>query len=167
MEGPITLQVIYTEARSSLSIPTGETIYHGGRTFTGTGTVNFGAEIAGAHGQLVFIIGAPSFMSGGTVMPSLSPAFIDGDRTFLGVRDMGNAVGAEINFDVESGTATLLKDGVLVSVTAGANEIVVTRAGVNQPVAIDAPARIVDGRMYLPARFVLQIASSFFCNSEG
>ncbi|MEL7622543.1 MAG: stalk domain-containing protein [Clostridiales bacterium] len=146
VEGDVTLQVIITE-----DIGAGVA----GKVFTGACTVSFGKASAGA-GQVIFIVGAPSYVSGNKVFAAESPSFIDNGRTFLGVRDMGTSIGATIEWDQASQTATLSKDGVTIKVTVGANKIAVTKSGVTSEIEIDAPAQNKNGRVYLPFRAVME-----------
>ena len=128
---------------------------YGGRTYTGITTVSFGKASAGA-GTLIFIIGAPSFVSGTTPYAAESPAFIENGRTFLGVRDIGTAIGATVEWDQDTQTATLSKDNITVKVTVGSDSIAVTKGGVTTEVATDAAAVNKDGRVYLPFRVLLE-----------
>ena len=127
----------------------------GGRTYTGAQTVSFGKASAGG-GTLIFIIGAPSYVAGSMAYAAESPAFIEGGRTFLGVRDIGTAIGAAIDWDQDTETATIAKDNIVVKVTVGAESIVVSKNGVTTEVAIDAPAQNKAGRVYLPFRALLE-----------
>ena len=127
----------------------------GGRTYTGAATVSFGVAGPGG-GTLIFIIGAPSYVVGSKAFSAESPAFIEGGRTFLGVRDIGTAIGATIEWDQDTETATIAKDTVVVKVTVGADAIVVTKNGVTSESPIDAPAQNKAGRVYLPFRALLE-----------
>ena len=126
----------------------------GGRTFTGAATVTFGAVTDGG-GQLIFFIGAPSFVAGNTPYVAQSPPFIENSRTYLGVRDIGNAIGGAIVWDPDTDTATVTKDGVVVSVTVGAAFMSVTKSGATSDVPLDPPAINRNDRVYLPFRALL------------
>ena len=128
---------------------------YGGRTYTGACTVSFGTTTAGG-GQLIFFIGAPSYVAGNVPFAAQSPAFIENDRTFLGVRDIGNAIGATIDWDPDTETATLAKDNVIVKITVGADNLIVTKNGVNSEIPTDMPAIIRNDRVYLPFRVLLE-----------
>jgi hypothetical protein len=127
---------------------------YGGRTYTGAATISFGATAGG--GTLIFIIGAPSFVASNKAFVAESPAFIEGSRTYLGVRDIGTAMGATVDWDQDTQTATLAKNNVVVKVTVGADSISESRNGVTKQTAIDAPALNKAGRVYLPARALLE-----------
>jgi hypothetical protein len=153
--GDVTLQVIIVEKVMDNGTATDASDDYGGRTYTGAATISFGAT-SGGGGQIIFIIGSPTFVTGNTPHLSESPAFVDNGRTFLGVRDIGTAIGAVIEWDQDSQTATLSKDLSVVKVTVGASAITLTKSGVTSEVPIDAPAQNKDGRVYLPFRAVLE-----------
>ncbi|MCL1849493.1 MAG: stalk domain-containing protein [Clostridiales bacterium] len=155
MEGSVGLQVIITEEWYTTTIRNAAGERYGGRTYTGACTVNFGTTVGGGS-QLIFFIGAPSFVSGNTPFAAQSPAFIENDRTFLGIRDIGNAIGGTIEFDDETQTATVAKGNIVVKVTAGASVVLVTKNGVNSEVPLDVAAFIRNDRIYLPFRAVLE-----------
>jgi hypothetical protein len=147
VEGDVTLQVIIVDTSSTATST--------GRAYTGACTVSFGRISAGG-GQVIFIVGAPSYVAGNQVFAAESPAYIENGRTFLGVRDMGTAIGATIEWDQASETATLSKDGIVVKVTVGASRITLTKSGATSEIEIDAPARNNAGRVYLPFRAVME-----------
>ena len=163
MEGDVGIRVIVKEKEKQLPgvevLTTVEALKpnekYGGRTYTGAATVSFGTT-SGAGGTLIFIIGAPSFVSGNKALTAESPAFIEGGRTFLGVRDIGTAIGATVDWDQDTQTATLAKNDIVVKVTVGAEVIVVTKGGVTTEIANDAPAQNKAGRVYLPFRALLE-----------
>ncbi len=128
---------------------------YGGRTYTGACTVSFGAAGVGG-GTIIFIIGSPSYVVGAQPFAAQSPAFIQNGRTFLGVRDIGNAIGGTIDWDDDTQTATVAKGNIVVKVTVGAEVIVITKNGVTSEKAIDAAAMNKDGRVYLPFRALLE-----------
>ena len=163
MEGDVGIRVILKEDESALpGVDVVTTVAdlkpnekYGGRTYTGAATVSFGST-SGVGGTLIFIIGAPSFVSGNKALTAESPAFIEGGRTFLGVRDIGTAIGATVDWDQDTQTATLAKNDIVVKVTVGAEVIVVTKGGVTTEIANDAPAQNKAGRVYLPFRALLE-----------
>lgn len=78
--------------------------------------------------------------------------FEEDDRTFLPVRFLAEALGAQVDWDEASQTASVRKDGSVVEVTIGSNQIRVD--GKVQP--IDAAARIKDDRTFLPVRAIAE-----------
>ncbi len=78
--------------------------------------------------------------------------FEEDDRTFLPVRFLAEALGAQVDWDEGSQTATVKKGSDTVEVTIGSNQI--RRNGKVQ--AIDAPARTRDNRTFLPVRAIAE-----------
>ncbi len=78
--------------------------------------------------------------------------FEEDDRTFLPVRFLAEALGAQVDWNEADQTATVRKDGSVVEVTIGSNQIRVD----GKPQTIDAAARIKDDRTFLPVRAVAE-----------
>ena len=139
-EGEVKVQVILTSSN--------------GKVYTGSTTVTFGKDSGITGNDIIFMIGASSYVVDGKPVASTSIPFIENGRTYLGIRDMGMAMGiagdANIVWDQAAQTAKLVKDGITVEVTVGATAIKVTKDNVTTEVAIDAPAQNKDGRVYLP-----------------
>lgn len=77
--------------------------------------------------------------------------FVNGDgRTMLPIRAIAEALGAQVQWDEASQTATLTLGPKVVKVTIGQNSILVD--GV--PVSMDTAAAVKDGRTLLPVRAV-------------
>ena len=131
----------------------------GSKVYVGTCDVSFGSETVSGN-DIIFIIGASSYVVDGKPVAATSVPFIENGRTFLGIRDMGLAIGIigdeNIVWDKATQTAKLVKDGITVEVTVGATAIKVTKNSVTTEVAIDAPAQNKDGRVFLPFRAVFQ-----------
>ena len=106
--------------------------------------------------KLLFTIDSPFYTVDGERHNALAPAFLSGGRTFLSVRDMGNAIGAQIEWDPLSQSATLWTNETVARVTVGSDQIHVNQGGSSYALPIDAPAVNQDGRVYLPFRAVLE-----------
>lgn len=78
--------------------------------------------------------------------------FEEDDRTFLPVRFLAEALGAQVDWNEASQTATVRKDGSVVEVTIGSNQIRVD----GKAQAIDAAARTKDDRTFLPVRAIAE-----------
>ncbi|MDR1193434.1 MAG: copper amine oxidase N-terminal domain-containing protein [Peptococcaceae bacterium] len=122
-------------------------------------------DLPGASGLEIFFnspairltVGDTEYQAKGETKEAQSPAFIDNDRTYLGIRDIGNALGGEIAWDRASGTASLSKNGVTALATVGQGYIrVVGKDGIERREPIDAPALNRAGRVYLPGRAILE-----------
>ena len=77
------------------------------------------------------------------------PTIVDG-RTLVPVRAIFESIGATVTWDADTRTATGVRGDVVVSI-----QIDNTTAYVNgQPQTLDVPAKIINGRTMVPARFI-------------
>lgn len=106
--------------------------------------------------KLVFTVDSPFYTVDGELLSAIAPAFLEKDRVFLSVRDMGDALGAEITWDQGSQTATLKKEDITLQVPVGAESLSLSKAGTHYEVLTDTPALNKEGRIYLPFRAVLE-----------
>jgi len=91
-----------------------------------------------------------------------APAFIEDGRTYVPFRFLGEAFGAEVDWDPKDGlveTVTLLRDDVEVVIGIGDEFATVTADGEVEVVSFEGlgAAKIVGGRTYLPFRAVADI----------
>lgn len=143
--GQVKVQAIATVAAGTASTA--------GKTYTGSGVVNFG-DVAAAQKPLTMFIGATNYMVGGQPAVTDAAPFIENGRTYVAVRPIGDALGATIDWDAATQTVTLTKPGEVVTIVIGAATIKVDRAGVVTEYPTDAPAQIKNGRTYLPFRAI-------------
>ncbi|MDR2183190.1 MAG: copper amine oxidase N-terminal domain-containing protein [Clostridiales bacterium] len=81
------------------------------------------------------------------------PIIVDG-RTLGPFRAIGEALGAEVDWDNDNQIATLSKDGVSASMTIDSNVVTITEScGTQRHEEIDVPALIYDGRTLVPVRW--------------
>lgn len=86
-----------------------------------------------------------------------SPPIIEEGRTLVPMRFIFEALGASVSWDAETETAVGVRGNTTVSVPIGQ-----TTAFINEEAKpLDVPAKIVEGRTLVPARFV---AESFGCD---
>ena len=85
--------------------------------------------------------------------------FIENGRTLVPMRAIFEAIGAEVEWDAATETATSKKDGKEVKITKDN----VTAYVNGTPYTLDVPAMIKDGRFVVPVRF---ISESFDCEVE-
>ena len=83
----------------------------------------------------------------GSILQDAEAILKDGS-TLLPVRSVGNALGGEVIWDNATKTASIDKEGTIVTITIGQQAIDVN--GVKQQ--ISTPAQIVSGRTYVPLR---------------
>ena len=84
-----------------------------------------------------------------------APEARDG-RTFLPVRAVFEAMGAQVSYDAASGAVTAVRDGTTVTMTLGSTEASLTQDGVTTPVVMDVAPYAHDNRTYVPVRFAAQ-----------
>jgi len=97
---------------------------------------------AGITGPQVFVNGVkPEF----DVKP-----FVDSGRTLVPFRALAETMGAEVNWDAETKTVTVLKGDKEINMVIGSNAATVN----GSPVTLDVPPKVVDGRTVIPLRFV-------------
>lgn len=80
------------------------------------------------------------------------PPVIQNGRTLVPVRAIFEAIGATVYWDGDTRTVTAKKDGTTVTMTI--DNVNATKNG--QPVVLDVPAQIVNGRTLVPARFAAE-----------
>lgn len=71
-------------------------------------------------------------------------------RSYLPLRALGEAVGAEFKWNSEQKRVTCLKDGTELALRVGGNTIMVN----GKAQTIDAPPEIVNGRVFVPVRVI-------------
>ncbi len=126
--------------------------------YTGVATAKFGAAVdttLGANAVTMFI-GNTGYVQDGAVKTTDVAPFInpENNRTYVAVRPLGEAFGAEVDYDNTTKTATFTRPDMVVSITIGSNVITKVADGVTTTTEIDAPAFIKDGRTVLPFRAV-------------
>ena len=84
-----------------------------------------------------------------------APEARDG-RTFLPVRAVFEAMGAQVSYDAAAGTVTAVRDGTTVTMTLGSTDASVTMDGITTPVVMDVAPYAHDNRTYVPVRFAAQ-----------
>ncbi len=97
---------------------------------------------AGIEGPKVFCNGLkPQF----DVQP-----FIKEGRTLVPFRALAETLGAQVGWNGDTQTVTVIKGGKVISMTVGENTATVD----GNPVTLDVPPTIVDGRTVVPLRFI-------------
>jgi hypothetical protein len=99
-------------------------------------------------------IGATGFTKDGAPGVTDVAPFIQDGRTFVAVRPVADAFGAEIGWDEATQTVTLTRSDITVTIVIGSNTITVVQDGVTSTVTADVAAMIKDGRTVLPFRAV-------------
>ncbi|MCL1808999.1 MAG: stalk domain-containing protein, partial [Clostridiales bacterium] len=109
--------------------------------------ISFGPTAAAPADIRITIDGKP-------ISLDLAPV-IQNDRTLIPIRPVAEAIGADVDWDQTTKTATLVRAGVTVELTIGS-----TAAQVDgESVPLDAAPMILNGRTLLPVRFVAETFS--------
>lgn len=78
--------------------------------------------------------------------------FIRNDTSLVPIRPLLQALGAEFKWNEEAGNLSVVKDGKTLLFTPGRGEVLVD----GKKEALDTPPVIVDGRLYVPVRYVVE-----------
>jgi hypothetical protein len=110
-----------------------------------------------AAGKVVLTIGANFGLVDGAVTELDAPAFIAEGRTFVPVRFIAEALGAEADWEPKDAaveTVFLTWDDMEIIIGIGDEFLTVTKDGEAEVFEFDGAARIVDGRTFLPFRAI-------------
>ena len=114
--------------------------------------INTAEEIAGINSTVKFIIGKTSFSIGGQDKTMDVAPFVSGDRSFVPIKYMGEALGADVSWGEVTQTVTIKKDNTVVVVPLGKKVIVVN----GKEIPMDVKATVRNDRTYLPAKYVAE-----------
>lgn len=109
--------------------------------------------VVGAKAVTMFI-GATGFVQDGTAKVNDVAPFIQDGRTFVAVRPIADAFGAEIGWNEATQTVTLTRSDMTLTIVIGSNTITKVAGGVTSTSTADVAAFIKDGRTVLPFRAV-------------
>jgi hypothetical protein len=98
--------------------------------------------------------GISIIVNGSQVSSDVPPQIVNG-CTMVPVRVISEAIGANVSWDPDTQTVTLLDNGVHVAMTLGGYTL-----ENGSPITLDNPAQIINGRVMVPIRF---IAEAFGC----
>ncbi len=122
--------------------------------YTGVATVTFGEQaVEGANSTATMIMGSTTFVANGKVVTSDVAPFVKDGRTFLPIRALGEALGAEVSFDEATNVVTIKLDGKTVTMTLGSAVMTVGDKVVTMDTAAYATA---EGRTVVPVRFAAE-----------
>lgn len=88
-------------------------------------------------------------INGNAVQTDTPPVNIDG-RILVPMRAMFEALGADVEWDSNTQTATAVKDKTTIKLTAGSSTAYVNGTAYT----LDVPAQIINGRVMVPSRFI-------------
>lgn len=125
-----------------------------------TFTINFGAPKAEYGAQKVLLtIGSKVAIADGKVVEMDVAPFIEEGRTFVPVRFLAEAFGAEADWtpkDAPVETVFLTREDMTITIGIGDSFLTVTKDGEAEVVTFDAPARIKNSRTFLPFRAIAE-----------
>jgi hypothetical protein len=124
---------------------------------TETFDVTFTEEEAPVAGKVVLTIGGDIGFVDGAPTELDAPAFIEDGRTFVPVRFLAEAVGAEADWEPKDGpteTVYLTWEDMQIIIDIGEEALTVVKDGEEEVVTFDGAARIVNGRTFLPFRAI-------------
>ena len=102
--------------------------------------------------KAVFVVGQASYTVDDQAKQMDAKTFIENSRTYVPVRYLGDALGAETGWDEGTRTVTVALDNAVVKLVIGSKTLSID----GQAKQMDVAPVIRDGRTYLPARFVAE-----------
>ena len=158
----VTLLVVNTETKDDGSADTAKNF-----TLNGIAAVTFGDKVTTASDSATLVIGSNVFFVNGKVVTSDVAPFIQNGRTFLPVRALAEALGAEVEFDTATNKVTIKGNGVTAEMTLGSTIMTVNDEVVTMDTAAFATA---EGRTVIPVRYAAQALGyelSITTNADG
>ena len=95
------------------------------------------------------------------VFPDAQPYLDSAHRTMVPIRFVTEAMGADVQWDADTSTAVISKNGITVNITKGSKTLTVNSASGTSYVTMDTVAVIKDGRTFVPIRFVVEALGGF------
>lgn len=130
------------------------TVISDNKHIAATFPVTFGSAVKPVSKTITMFIGATGYIDGTTAKTTdVAPFIVDG-RTFVAVRPVAEAFGAEIGWNEATQTVTLTTADATVTIVIGSSTITVVKGGVTSTITADVAAFIKDGRTVLPFRAV-------------
>ena len=136
-------------------------------TLNGIAAITFGDKVTSANDSATLVIGSNVFFVNGKVVTSDVAPFIQNGRTFLPVRALAEALGAEVEFDAATNKVTIKSSDVTAEMTLGSTIMTVN----DEVVTMDAAAfATAEGRTVIPVRYAAQALGyelSITTNADG
>ena len=93
--------------------------------------------------------------------PDQGPVIDANSRTLVPVRFATEALGAKVDWNGSTKTATISKNGISVDVAIGKKDIAVTKNGGKKTVTMDTEAVLINNRTMVPIRFVAEALGAY------
>jgi hypothetical protein len=152
--------VVYSDTKGEVKLIVTARDDETNEAVSSTLTLKFVTEpIKAVAGKVVLTIGANFGLVDGAVTELDAPAFIEEGRTFVPVRFLAEAFGAEADWtpkDAPVETVTLTTDDMEIVIGIGDEFLTVTKDGEAEVMTFDGAARIKEGRTYLPFRAIAE-----------
>lgn len=78
------------------------------------------------------------------------PPVIFAGRTLIPVRAVTRGLGATVDWDAETQTVTITRDGIKIILNLGSSQVTVN----GETVTLDVPAELINNRTFVPIRFI-------------
>jgi len=147
---------VYSDTKGEVKIVV--TAREDNESVSGTLTLSFVEEPEKvAEGKVVLTIGSDIGFVDGVPTELDAPAFIEDGRTFVPVRFLAEAVGAEADWEPKDAaveTVYLTWEDMQIIIKIGEEALTVVKDGEEEVVTFDGAARIVNGRTFLPFRAI-------------
>ena len=95
------------------------------------------------------------------VFPDAQPYLDSAHRTMVPIRFVTEAMGADVQWDPDTSTAAISKNGISVNITKGSKTLTVNSASGTSYVTMNTVAVVKDGRTFVPIRFVVEALGGF------
>lgn len=154
-----TLKQQIVNSKSNLYLATGRTVFDAKDWSTGTGSsvdVGLVNNQAAATGRVTFTIGKTSYSVGSQVKKIEVAPYVKNGRSYVPIRYLGDAIGAQVSWNASTRTATLTKNGKSIALAIGDYTALANGKYINMEVRPE----IVKGRTMLPARYVAEALGS-------
>lgn len=99
----------------------------------------------------------------GEYVKSDNHAFLNGGKTFVSLRDIGDIFNATVSWSEKTSTASVKTENTHIKITKGKNKATVNE----KSVSIGASATIVNDRLYVPLRFLAETFGANVSWDEG
>jgi len=99
----------------------------------------------------------------GEYVKSDNHAFLNGGKTFVSLRDIGDIFHATVSWSEKTSTASVKTENTHIKITKGKNKATVN----GKSVSIGASATIVNDRLYVPLRFLAETFGANVSWDEG
>jgi hypothetical protein len=139
LPGDVVLQVVVDNMTASVTVPFAEK----------APVVTYGAK------NVTMFIGSTGFVKDGAAMTMDQAPFIQDNRTFVPVRMVGEALGAEVEYDAATQVITLTRPDMTITMTVGSNVLV--KSDGTSVVSDVAPFIVAEtGRTVIPFRAIAE-----------